>query len=65
MDEKGFVLGKGARSCVLVRASNRSINCQRKIAGNKDFVIVIKTVSAAGGWLSPTVIFKTKNQQQS
>ena len=64
MDEKGFILGSGARTKVLVRAPHREADRQRREAGNRDFVTVVDTVNAEGTWLDPLVIFKAKHLQE-
>ena len=62
MDEKGFVLGSGARIKVVVRSPSRETDRQRRTAGNRDFVTVVETVSTREVLDAPMVIFKAKRQ---
>ena len=60
MDEKGFVLGSGARVCVTVHTAHRAVYRQRMTPGNRDFVTAVDGVSMTGRMLDPLVIFKGK-----
>ena len=62
MDEKGFILGFGERTRLIVRVSHKEIDRQRRTAGNREHVSLVKGVFARGERVSPLIIFKAKQK---
>jgi DDE superfamily endonuclease len=59
MDESGFGVGESQNTRVLI-----SINVKQKykaVAGKQEWVTVLECIDAAGGSLTPMIIFKGKN----
>ena len=59
MDESGFGVGESQNTRVLI-----SIDVKQKykaVAGKQEWVTVLKCINAAGGSLTPMIIFKGKN----
>ena len=59
IDEIGIVLGVYYNSYVLASSSRR--RTFRKIPNNREWVLIIKAVSAGGSSIRPIVIFKGKS----
>jgi hypothetical protein len=63
MDEKGFAMGVVQRSHVVIPISERDAFLRQD--GNREWVSMIETISAAGKSLSSYIIFKATYQQSS
>ena len=62
IDEKGFVLGSGKKTRLVIRSPSRQKDRQLKTAGNRDFVTVVETVFIKEILAAPIIIFKAKSQ---
>jgi pyruvate/2-oxoglutarate dehydrogenase complex dihydrolipoamide acyltransferase (E2) component len=63
MDEKGFAMGQIQQTRAIVPATEKELFLRQD--GNREWVSVIETISAAGESLSSYIIFKAVYQQSS
>ena len=62
MDKAGIIEEQGENSLVIGSASKRFI--QKKQPGGRVWTLFIESISAAGHYLRPLVIYKGKSVQQ-
>jgi hypothetical protein len=63
MDETGFAVGTTQSTCIIVDSTQKS--SWKATPGKQEWIAAIECIDAAGGALSPMVIFKAKNTNSS